>query len=307
MASKFPNESRRFVDMADEWQQMLPPLKGFEHMPLVTLEEATKPLIEQVPDIEHMVDNVRRSQGKPKHGLTVEESASIVLYSMQWTAVDTSFYSILNSTLRSPARQQRLPPWFLYLKLLITALAKLPSSSGTTICRGVKMHFKDGYKTGDKRVWWGFSSCTSSVAVLDRFMGLSGDRTLFMIESNTGKSIMEYSAFPEEMEILLLPGREFEVMSRLDSKDGLHIIQLMEIQPTFAHIAPIVVVQREEPMPSVELSYCRERLTDADMKRVMQEALIEKRCMSLDLSRNKITHTGVAIIAKAIESNRVRP
>ena len=307
MASKFPNEPRRFLDVADEPRKMLPPLEGFEDVELVTLEDATKPLIDQIPEIEHMVDNVRRSQGKPKHGLTVDESASIMLYSYQWKTADTSFYNILNSMLRSAKRQQLLPPWFLYLRLLITAVAKLPSGSSTTIYRGVKEHFKDDYKTGVKRVWWGFSSCTSSVDVLERFMGLSGARTLFIIETNTGKSIVEYTAFSDEKEILLIPGREVEVVSRLDSKDGLHIIQLKEIQPKFAHIASIEPVKREEQMPVVELSYNRKELTDADMKRVMHDALIEKKCTSLDLSRNSITDKGAAIIAKAIEGNRVRP
>ena len=192
MASNFTNGSQRFLDVDDEPQKMLPPLRGFEGVPLVTLEEAAKPLIKQVPDIEHMVLNAKRNQGKIKHGLTVDESASITLYSDQWTVDDDSFYSILNKTLRSANRSAILPAWFLYLKLLITALDKLPPVAGETICRGVKQHFQNQFREGDKFVWWGFSSCTSSVGVQKRFLGKSGPRTLFFIRTDNGKSIKAF-------------------------------------------------------------------------------------------------------------------
>ena len=62
MASKFTEGSHRFSDVADEPQRRLPPLQSFETMPLVTLEEATRPLIPHVPEIEHMVHTVKEDK-----------------------------------------------------------------------------------------------------------------------------------------------------------------------------------------------------------------------------------------------------
>ena len=59
MASKFTDAHHRFSDVAAEPRKRLPPLRGFEDMPLVTLDEAIKPLIPHVPEIQHMVYKVR--------------------------------------------------------------------------------------------------------------------------------------------------------------------------------------------------------------------------------------------------------
>ena len=61
-----------------------------------------------------------------------------------------------------------------------------------------------------------------------------------------------------------------------------------------------------QPVIPVELSYSWKGFTDADMQRVMHEALVEKRCTSLDLSWNKITDEGAAIEARAIQNNQVK-
>ena len=316
MASKFTDGSHRFSDASGEPRKRLPPLRGFENMPLVTLDEAIKPLIPHVPEIQHMVYTVRSDNRKPADGLTTEESASIMLYSLEWSPSENSFYCILNNMLRSTSRQAQLPPWFLYLRLLITALSKLPSTPGRTVYRGVKMDLRDEYAVGSTRVWWGFSSCTTSISVLqnDQFFGKTGARTLFSIECDTGKSIIEHSYFEGEDELLLLPGRELKVVGCLPMAHQVHMIQLKEIQPPFPNIAVLLIVKA--PPKTASSSACdtcgiivfveRDSL-DADMQRVMHEALVEKRCTSLDLSRNKITYEGAAIIAKAIQNNKVRP
>ena len=231
-----------------------------------------------------------------------------MLYSLEWSPSENSFYCILNNMLRSTSRQAQLPPWFLYLRLLITALSKLPSTPGRTVYRGVKMDLRDEYAVGSTRVWWGFSSCTTSISVLqnDQFFGKTGARTLFSIECDTGKSIIEHSYFEGEDEILLLPGRELRVVGCLTMAHQLHMVQLKEIQPPFPNIA-MIVPPAPQPVIPVKLSYSCEGLVDADMQRVMHQALVEKRCTSLDLSRNEITYEGAVIIAKAIQNNKVRP
>ena len=336
MASRFTEGSHRFSDVDGEPQRRLPPLRGFETMPLVTLEEATQPLIPHVAEIEHMVHTVKEDNKKPADGLTVDESASISLYSLEWSPSQNSFYLILNSMLRSPSRQDNLPPWLLYLRLFITALSKLPSTPCRTIYRGVKMDLRDKYIVGAAYVWWGFSSCTSSIDVLknDQFFGQSGARTLFSIECDTGKSILNHAFFHGENEILLLPGREVKVIGCLPMGNEVHMIQLVEIEPRFPHIASIAptclpdignlsvnaeaaskslpkakvpesYLSAAEPATHVELSYQGRGLVDADIQRVMQEALVEKRCTSLNLRDNKIADKGADTIATTIQNNKV--
>ena len=306
MASKFNDRSHRFSVVANEPRTRVPLLRGFENMPLVTLNEAIRPLIPHVSEIQHMVYRVRSDNKEPADGLTTEESASIMLYSLEWIPSENSFYCILNSTLRSTNREALLPPWFSYLKLFMTALSKLRSILGNHVFRGVKMDLRGQYTVGSTCTWWGFSSCTSTVSVLenDQFFGQSGSRTLFSIQCDTGKSIINHSYYEGEDEILLLPGREFKVVGCLDMGNQLHMIQLKEIMPPFPPIASVSLAPRL--VTPVELSFSSKGLTDAEMQRLMSDALIKQRCTSLSLSQNKITRQGASIISTAIENNEVR-
>jgi hypothetical protein len=126
--------------------------------------------------------------------------------------------------------------------LVMTALAKIPSDSNRLIVyRGVKLDLSAQYPKGSTVTWWGFSSCTTLVEVLsnERFLGTSGTRTLFNIECHSAKSVKQYSFYPDEEEVLLPPARQFQVMGCLNQGNGLHIIQLKEIQPKFPLINPI--------------------------------------------------------------------
>jgi hypothetical protein len=93
----------------------------------------------------------------------------------------------------------------------------------------------DQYRLGSTVVWWGFSSCTLSIDTLsnERFLGKSGSRTFFTIECDSGKNIRSHSYYEKEDEVLLLPARQFRVIGSLDQGNGLHIIQLKEMQPKF--------------------------------------------------------------------------
>ncbi len=90
-------------------------------------------------------------QKLPPDGLTVNESASITLYSMGWKPLEKCLYVALNATLRSADRHQ-LTPWFLYLKLFLTALSRLPSIQ-RTVYRGVKLDLSAHHTRGETVVW----------------------------------------------------------------------------------------------------------------------------------------------------------
>ena len=230
---------------------MLPPIQGYEDKPLVSLEEAIRPLLSLVPDIERMAWTVKQYYFEGKDGLTDEESASILLYSLEWRSSSQSFYAILNKTLRATDRQL-LKPWFLYLKLVLTALTKLPRKKDRfNVYRGVKHDEGKLYSTGSTVTWWSMSSCTKTIDVLnqDTFLGQHGTRTLFTIDCFSGKSISNHSFLPEEEEVLLPPACHFLVTGCLNQGNGLRIIQLEEIQPKYPLINPVSTQPSPTPQP----------------------------------------------------------
>ncbi|CAF5067622.1 unnamed protein product [Rotaria magnacalcarata] len=153
---------------------------------------------------------------------------------MQWEEPNVSLFTMLNKTLRSK-RREPLRPWFRYLKLVLTALFKLPSLKAT-IWRGVQGNLTDQYD--DDQVWWGFSSCTESLNVTEQFVGKSGVRTLFTIECINGKAIRAHSHYKEESEILLLPGTYFRVMGKSNPAKDLYIIHLRETPAPRLYLEP---------------------------------------------------------------------
>lgn len=215
---------------------MLLPIKGFENISIDSLEEAVVPLLSFLPNVKKMISIAKFKCIDPKDGLTSDQSASIMLYTMEWKPHEQSFYFQLNSVLREVDRE-KLNPWFPYLRLVIDALQKLPSIEHT-VYRGVKLDLTNQYRRGETIIWWGFSSCTSSIEILNKesFLGKNGTRTLFSIQSYSGKYIRRHSYYNKEEEILLLPATQFQVIGCLDQGNGLQIVQLKEIQPEFSLI-----------------------------------------------------------------------
>lgn len=246
MAAKYVEQEsqsmQRFTDIAGEPRRMLSPIKGYGNEPLVSLEKAVVPLVSLVPEVNQMVWTVKQQCTEPTEGLTLDQSASIMLYSLEWSPKEESFYYALNNLLRA-ADRNKLKPWFLYLKLLITALSKLPATL-RTVYRGVKEDLHSAYPKDSTFVWWGFSSCTTAVDVLQKkeFLGTTGTRTMFHIECHSGRDIRQHSFFPKEKEVLLLAARQFQVVGSFNSGSGLHMIQLKEIDPPFPLLEPVSVL-----------------------------------------------------------------
>jgi hypothetical protein len=300
---------------------MLPPIKGFENQPLVSLEKSIEPLISIVPDIEQMVWTVKQNCQKPEDGLSSDESGSIMLYTLEWEPPESSFYFILNSTLRTENRQ-KLRPWFLFFRLIIFALSKLPTIPHQIIYRGIKIDMSKQYEKENKFIWWAFSSCTSKIDVIKHFLGKKGPRTIINIESNSAKNISRHSFYQTENEILLYPARQFQVISSLDAGNQLHIVHLKEIEPPFPliHIPQITstviitpihhsyenqklkdLIDKYQHHSEIKLS--DQSLSDEDISIVVKEAIINKQCKTLWLSNNKITSAGTSIIAKTLNKN----
>ncbi|CAF1156957.1 unnamed protein product [Adineta steineri] len=228
----------RFMDVGKEPRKLRQPIEGYRSLPLTTLEEAIEPIVTPCPDVQRRAYIAKGNCDSYKDGLTEDESAAIYLYTTEWLPVNQCLYAALNSVLRSKNRDKLIQPWLSYIKLLLTALFKLPDFTGT-VWRGVRLDLRLEYKVGATITWWGFSSCAESISVLESecFLGQEGQRTLFSIKCFNGKKIRQHSSFEEENEILLLPGSQFIVASHFQpsKKDpDLIIIQLKQVKPRFS-------------------------------------------------------------------------
>jgi len=250
MAQNTVGESKgmlRTCDLTSELKRMLPPIKGYEKEPLVSLDQAIQPLLPIIDDVKQMVWTVKKNCQHPKDHLSIDESASIMLYTLEWISHESSFYYILNETLRSENRNELLP-WFLYLRLFMFALSKLPTINHRMIYRGIKMDISEKYPEGKTFIWWAFSSSTSLIKVLEDFLGKSGHRTIFNIECDSAKDISKHSFYEKENEVLMYPARQFQVISSFDSGNQLKIIQIKETQPLFPliHIPSTFLTNTDE-------------------------------------------------------------
>ena len=211
----------------------LSPIVGYANMRLLPLAKACVPLVGIVYNISRFVEiAINETPEVPPDGLTIDESAAIRLYTMQWPNPHSSLYKMLNCAFKMGNRNE-LQPYFKYLKVLLTALVKLQCVPQQTVWRGVTSDLSGAFPPDTVVTWWRFSSCTTRMPVLenDNFLGNTGPRTLFSIETINGRSIRAHSHFATEDEILLLPGTRMIVQSQLNPAPDLHIIHLKQIIP----------------------------------------------------------------------------
>ncbi|CAF4213874.1 unnamed protein product [Rotaria sordida] len=203
--------------------------------PIVSIDEAIIPIKNLFININRYVKLAKKECRNPQNNLTQDESASIYLYTCEFTEGE-SLYRILNETLRSIEKKNNaLKPWFPYFKLYITALSKLPSQT-QTVYRGVQnldINLTD-YQTNKEFQWFGVTSCTTTIETLNssQFFGETGGRRiLFSIHCFTGRSVTAHSALKDaEKEVILLPGTWFRVTGHLNTGPRTCMIQLEEIR-----------------------------------------------------------------------------
>ncbi|CAF1458779.1 unnamed protein product [Adineta steineri] len=236
-------------DVTDESAKLSMLFEKCKEKALVTLEEAVEPITFCVPRVKEMANEAKtRFNDLSMSDLPVDQVdqvSSIILYTMEEDVREESLYYVLNETLRHKNLQE-LEPWLLYLRLILTALAHIPSNS-KTIHRGVKKDIRNEYPEGKTLFWWQFSSCTARIGVLqqEQFMGAKDPRTLFTIECDSGKDIRKYSRYQAEDEILLPAARQFKVVSCLNQGGGLYVVQLKEIESPFVldYFGPADILQ----------------------------------------------------------------
>ena len=209
------------------------PIVGYAQEPLLPLFKACVPLTNLIYNLSFYVHlALNETPEVPPDGLTIDESAAIRLYTIEWEEPHRSLYSMLNSALKKDDRRY-LRPYFKYLKLFLTALAKLPCLPPQTVWRGVTKDLSAEFLPDTSVTWWAFSSCTNELTVLENnmYLGTIGNRTLFSVETINGRAIRAHSHFVVEDEILLLPGTQMIVQSQFCPAPDLHIIHLKQVVP----------------------------------------------------------------------------
>ena len=349
------NTNHRFGDVAREPCAMRSPIEGLARIDVKTLPESLRPLLKIVPRINTYLGCIKDSITNVDDGLTFDESAAIALYTMEWTPYYESMYYILNTNLRDENRDA-LKPWLRYLRLLITALDRLPRPEGRVeIYRGVNFETvedRDRYRVGDEIIWWGFSSCSldRSTAANTKFTGETGLRTLLIIDSFSGIDIGNHSFFKRERESLLLPATTVKVIKREEESTGLFLIYLKEIpsrpglleriptstekktffrtvvkriagsthhDPSRSSAGPRTNEPRTRPDHRSELlqtlahykvgvpaTLTGKMFGDAAMETIVEQLVIGKKCSTLILRENNLTHIGAQLIASNLSTNQ---
>ncbi|CAF1269846.1 unnamed protein product [Rotaria sp. Silwood1] len=131
----------------------LGPIERYAKEPLLPLVDACASLIGIVDDLLTYIQlALNKTLAEPADELTVDESASIRLYTIEWKGSHQSLYSKLNRTLKAADREE-LQPYFKYLKLFLTVLAKLPCFPPITIWRGVTKDLALIFPSGKLVTW----------------------------------------------------------------------------------------------------------------------------------------------------------
>ncbi len=130
-------ENTPITSPVKNFQEDLDSIVEYTEEPLLPLAEACSPLVNIIHDLSVYIRlALSKTPQEPPDGLTFNESAAIRLYTIEWEESHPSLYSTLNSTLKKSNRNA-LRPYYKYLKLVLTALVKLPCAPLQTFWRGV--------------------------------------------------------------------------------------------------------------------------------------------------------------------------
>ena len=132
---------------------------------------------------------------------------------------DTCLYPLLNKALRDHSDVEGVKAFLPYLKLLLTGLNKLPLIRAK-VFRGIRTDVHDVYNQLEHKdfTWWALSSTTTRKAQAHTFLHRT-EGTLFTIDA-IGVDISACSSYPDEQEVLLLPGTRLIVESGVKAESG---------------------------------------------------------------------------------------
>jgi len=149
------------------------------------------------------IQDVSTRCSNDSYGLSVMDKAIIHLYTME-----SPFYTKLNSAMRSRnnSELEQFRPYIFYLNQVLN---RLPICE-KPVYRAINSTI-DHYKPGMTITWDAFSSATSNPRVAMHFIGNLKNGTFFMISPKNARIIKDYSAHPDEDEMIFPPNCKFEV------------------------------------------------------------------------------------------------
>lgn len=212
----------------DYQPKRLSPIYKYRTCRLLSLRQALIPILSEIHQLNEYIEIAERHCHYPsEHGLDLNESACIYLYTMDWG--EESLYRVFNRALRAED-QLAIEPWYGYIKLFDTALRKLPNLRAN-LWRGVDQSISGNYRKGVPITWWSFTSCSTTVNRIEQFLGPVS--TIFMIDAKNGKDISVYSNFPEEKEVILGLGTRLIPVSDPLNRLPLNIVHLVELSDEY--------------------------------------------------------------------------
>lgn len=226
----------RYSDFPVDPTAILGPISGYQNSKLTSLDEALQSVRHIIPQLGLMLYTVERKCQSRSRELDKNEVAAIILYTLEWTPSENSFYFILNRTLREGNRRL-LIPWYPYLRIFIGALSKLWTNEPKTIYRYTDKDISGLYL--DKKeiyTWWSFSSAETVQYSTNRELQGNQRQTIFKIHARSVIDISPYSFSGDKHEHLLLAGIELQFKSRTYFSDKECIVELQETQPKFNNL-----------------------------------------------------------------------
>eukprot|EP00929_Paragymnodinium_shiwhaense_P056407 TRINITY_DN28221_c0_g1_i5.p1 TRINITY_DN28221_c0_g1~~TRINITY_DN28221_c0_g1_i5.p1 ORF type:complete len:602 (-),score=159.70 TRINITY_DN28221_c0_g1_i5:157-1962(-) len=176
--------------------------------------------------------------------LSSDSLAILVLYTMEASPREESFYYKLNGALREMQRKQ-VKTWRDTIWLLLNSMRDGPRATARVLFRGTQKARNELGKQcekGKEFVWSAFSSTTTHIESTHEFLGKDGPRVLWTLEMQPvylGVELHAFSFFEHECEVLLPPETVFRVTSVLDMGHDLILVQCQQIdEPPLIAISP---------------------------------------------------------------------
>ncbi|UJR22558.1 hypothetical protein I4U23_025607 [Adineta vaga] len=186
-------------------------IQGYQKEPLGTLEEALQPVDSKIDHLSHYVQEAKTKCHFPsEHGLTRDESAAIYIYTMKWNNryVNDQLHKAWAS-----GDQSQIRSWFRYLKLLKTALDKLPTTT-TGIWQGTNYDERLNEKLSSSAapIFTQLASCAPNDDEIRSYLQKYGGQKTMLVsyEAVNGKNVTGYTA-SKSQEIIMWPGMKLGV------------------------------------------------------------------------------------------------
>jgi len=167
--------------------------------------------------------NIEKLEVEGKTTLSCPEYLAIYFYTLEWQNNKLNTYSCLNQDLTNPDKKG-LIKWKHYLHYLFAGIRKIPKWEGSQdlyhgINHNLVVEFPDKYIVGRKITWYECTSTTTHFETMLSILPFGSPRTVFIISGVfSGRSIKQFSATPNNADILIPPGSRFEIIgiTRLD-------------------------------------------------------------------------------------------